>query len=96
MLPKPVSTSRTTITELMIPSYANFGGKIHGGILLSLDYKAESTKLKAYSVKLTNTASLKSSRPITDYLITDYLFTTGQTSSLKMRTFSRENAAFSG
>jgi uncharacterized protein (TIGR00369 family) len=24
------------ITELMIPSYANFGGKIHGGILLSL------------------------------------------------------------
>ena len=24
--------SRTTITELMIPSYANFGGKIHGGI----------------------------------------------------------------
>lgn len=34
--PKPVSYSRTTITELMIPSYANFGGKIHGGILLSL------------------------------------------------------------
>jgi uncharacterized protein (TIGR00369 family) len=33
---KPVSHSRTTITELMIPSYANFGGKIHGGILLSL------------------------------------------------------------
>ena len=34
--PKPVRASRTTITELMIPSYANFGGKIHGGILLSL------------------------------------------------------------
>jgi len=34
--PKPVSFSKTTITELMIPSYANFGGKIHGGILLSL------------------------------------------------------------
>jgi uncharacterized protein (TIGR00369 family) len=33
---KPVSHSVTTITELMIPSYANFGGKIHGGILLSL------------------------------------------------------------
>src|SRR6185503_6860108 len=33
---KPVKTSQTTITELMIPSYANFGGKIHGGILLSL------------------------------------------------------------
>src|ERR1043166_2328363 len=33
---RPVSHSQTTITELMIPSYANFGGKIHGGILLSL------------------------------------------------------------
>ena len=33
---RPVDFSRTTITELMIPSYANFGGKIHGGILLSL------------------------------------------------------------
>ena len=33
---KPVRESQTTITELMIPSYANFGGKIHGGILLSL------------------------------------------------------------
>lgn len=37
---RPVSFSRTTITELMIPSYANFGGKIHGGILLSLIDKA--------------------------------------------------------
>jgi uncharacterized protein (TIGR00369 family) len=33
---RPVRQSQTTITELMIPSYANFGGKIHGGILLSL------------------------------------------------------------
>lgn len=33
---RPVSFSLTTITELMIPSYANFGGKIHGGIILSL------------------------------------------------------------
>lgn len=33
---RPVSYSRTTLTELMIPAYANFGGKIHGGILLSL------------------------------------------------------------
>ncbi|MCF0071987.1 acyl-CoA thioesterase [Dyadobacter sp. CY261] len=36
MEPRPVSFSQTTLTELMIPSYANFGGKIHGGILLSL------------------------------------------------------------
>ncbi len=33
---KSVKVSQTTITELMISSYANFGGKIHGGILLSL------------------------------------------------------------
>ncbi len=36
MKAKSPEFSRTTITELMIPSYANFGGKIHGGILLSL------------------------------------------------------------
>lgn len=36
----PVSYSKTTMTELMIPSYANFGGKIHGGIILSLIDKA--------------------------------------------------------
>jgi uncharacterized protein (TIGR00369 family) len=28
------------ITELMIPSYANFGGKVHGGVLMSLMDKA--------------------------------------------------------
>ena len=33
---KPVSLSTTTITELMVPTYSNFGGKIHGGVLLSL------------------------------------------------------------
>src|SRR3954465_9134970 len=33
---KPVRFSETTITELMIPSYSNFGGKIHGGIIMSL------------------------------------------------------------
>jgi len=33
---KTVGFSETVITELMIPSYSNFGGKIHGGILLSL------------------------------------------------------------
>lgn len=36
MHPRTVAYSQVTITELMIPSYANFGGKIHGGILLSL------------------------------------------------------------
>ena len=33
---RPVSHSRMTLTELMIPAYANFSGKIHGGVLLSL------------------------------------------------------------
>jgi acyl-CoA hydrolase len=33
---KRITDSETTITELMVPSYANFGGKVHGGILLSL------------------------------------------------------------
>lgn len=33
---KEVSYSKTTLTELMVPAYANFGGKIHGGIILSL------------------------------------------------------------
>ena len=33
---RSVSYSHTVLTELMIPAYANFGGKIHGGILLSL------------------------------------------------------------
>jgi|TARA_B110000091_G_scaffold124751_2_gene134194 acyl-CoA hydrolase len=33
---KKVSESQTTLTELMIPSYANFGGKVHGGLILSL------------------------------------------------------------
>lgn len=33
---RPASRSQTTMTELMIPAYANFGGKVHGGILLKL------------------------------------------------------------
>lgn len=37
---KSIAASRVTLTELMIPSYANFGGKIHGGIVLSLMDKA--------------------------------------------------------
>jgi acyl-CoA hydrolase len=34
--PRPVRQSQVTMTELMIPSYANFGGKVHGGTLLRL------------------------------------------------------------
>ena len=33
---RPVNHSRTTLSELMIPSYTNFDGKIHGGTILSI------------------------------------------------------------
>ena len=33
---RTVDESRTEITELMVPSYANFGGKVHGGYVLSV------------------------------------------------------------
>jgi len=46
---RPINFSRTTITELMIPSYANFGGKIHGGILLSLMDKVAYTCASRHS-----------------------------------------------
>jgi len=32
---KSIRFSETVITELMVPAYSNFGGKIHGGVLLS-------------------------------------------------------------
>lgn len=53
----PVKFSQTTLTELMIPSYANFGGKIHGGLLLSLmdkvAYACASKHAGAYCVTVT-------------------------------------------
>lgn len=33
---KTVKSSKITISELMLPSYTNFSGKIHGGYILSL------------------------------------------------------------
>ncbi|RMA64634.1 acyl-CoA thioesterase [Ulvibacter antarcticus] len=33
---KNIEESQVTISELMLPSHANFGGKIHGGYILSL------------------------------------------------------------
>lgn len=46
---KPVNQSRTTLTELMIPAYSNFGGKIHGGTLLSLMDKVAFTCASRHS-----------------------------------------------
>ena len=33
---KSITSSQITMSELMLPSYSNFGGKIHGGYILSL------------------------------------------------------------
>nr|WP_299344410.1 acyl-CoA thioesterase [Allomuricauda sp.] len=33
---KTVKESRVSITELMLPHHSNFGGKVHGGYILSL------------------------------------------------------------
>lgn len=33
---RPVSFSRSNIVELMVPGYTNFGGKVHGGMLMSM------------------------------------------------------------
>jgi uncharacterized protein (TIGR00369 family) len=46
---KTVADSEVTITELMIPAYANFGGKVHGGMLLSLMDKAAYACASKYS-----------------------------------------------
>jgi acyl-CoA hydrolase len=44
---KTVQDSETIFTELMVPTYANFGNKVHGGIILSImDKVAYTTALK--------------------------------------------------
>ena len=52
MLSKNKSDSETVLTELMIPSYANFGGKVHGGIILSLMDKVAYVTAAKQPVKL--------------------------------------------
>jgi len=57
MSPRTVAFSRTRLTELMVPSFANFGGKVHGGIILSLmdkvAYACASKHAGAYCVTVT-------------------------------------------
>lgn len=44
---KKVIESETIFTELMVPGYANFGDKVHGGIILSImDKVAYATAVK--------------------------------------------------
>lgn len=51
---KSAKHSVVILSELMIPSYANFGGKIHGGIILSLldkvAYTCASSHCQGYCV----------------------------------------------
>ena len=57
-LAKPVSYSRSVLTELMIPANANFGGKIHGGTILSLMDKAAYACAARHSGNYCVTASI--------------------------------------
>jgi acyl-CoA hydrolase len=48
---KLVAESKVTLSELMLPSYSNFSGKIHGGYILSLMDKiafASASKFSGY------------------------------------------------
>lgn len=51
---RPVSVSVTILKELMVPAYANFGGKVHGGVILGLmdkiAYTAAATHARTYCV----------------------------------------------
>jgi acyl-CoA hydrolase len=51
---RPVSASVSILKELMVPAYANFGGKVHGGVILGLmdkiAYTAAATHARTYCV----------------------------------------------
>lgn len=51
---RTVKASQTVLKELMVPSYANFGGKVHGGFILSLmdkiAYTCAASHVKGYCV----------------------------------------------
>ena len=55
---KTVAYSQTTITELMVPSYSNFGGKIHGGVILCLMDKVASVCAARHADAYCVTASI--------------------------------------
>jgi len=50
--------SKITLTELMLPSYGNFSGKIHGGFILSLMDKAAFASASKFSGHYCVTASV--------------------------------------
>ncbi|ABD81740.1 acyl-CoA thioesterase [Saccharophagus degradans] len=57
---RSVKSSQIVLKELMIPSYSNFGGKVHGGIILSLMDKIAYTAAASHSRSYCVTASVDS------------------------------------
>ncbi|WP_430907396.1 acyl-CoA thioesterase [Maribacter sp. 2-571] len=55
---KTARESRVSITELMLPSHSNFGGKIHGGHILSLMDQIAFACASKHSQKYCVTASV--------------------------------------
>lgn len=55
---KKVADSQVVLTELMIPTYANFGGKVHGGVILSLMDKVAYVCASKHAEKYCVTASV--------------------------------------
>jgi len=55
---KTTKESEIVLTELMLPSYSNFSGKIHGGFILSLMDKAAFTTATKFSSHYCVTASV--------------------------------------
>src|SRR5690606_1470238 len=56
--PRKVSTSKVTISELMLPSHSNFSGKIHGGYILMLMDQIAFACASKYSDRYCVTASV--------------------------------------
>ena len=57
---RTVKSSQIVLKELMIPSYSNFGGKVHGGVILSLMDKIAYTTAASHSRGYCVTASVDS------------------------------------
>ncbi len=55
---KTTRESEIVLTELMLPSYSNFSGKIHGGFILSLMDKTAFTAATIFSGRYCVTASV--------------------------------------
>lgn len=55
---RTVKSSQMVLKELMVPNYANFGGKVHGGIILSLMDKIAYTCAASHARHYCVTASV--------------------------------------